>query len=415
LHVGKQTQGKAVKILVISNIYPPTYVGGYELGCRDAVEALRARGHDLLVLTSRFPDGISRVEGHVHRKLTMFLGRPEYWKVLIREVRNQIIFRSYCRKFRPDVVFFWKIADLSLSFVEIARQCRLYSCFYVFDTWIADWRNDRFVEFCEKVKRKFHIKLPRQSLGFRFRLDALRIENTLFASRYLQQVTEESIGAVQGAAILPWGIDISKYHPKTMYGSMKAASRLLYVGQIVPHKGVHIAIKALALARLLNNPELCLTIVGDTEQSPEYVDALREIIEETGVQTQVSFTGKVEHDHMPELYRQHDILIFSSLWDEPFGLTPLEALASGLAVIGTGTGGSAETLIDGCNALLYHPTDPSSCAAQIDRLVKDPLLLEKLVANGLERVHREYRLSDIAEKLEGHLKGIAGFVCHVKG
>ena len=46
-----------MKILVVSNLYPPQHVGGYELGCRDVVEKLRARGHDVRVLTSTFRNG----------------------------------------------------------------------------------------------------------------------------------------------------------------------------------------------------------------------------------------------------------------------------------------------------------------------------------------------------------------------
>ncbi len=398
-----------MKILVVSNIYPPTYVGGYELGCRDAVDALRAKGHEVLVLTSRFPDGISRVQGHVHRKLTMFLGHPEYWKVIVRELRNQTIFRGYCRKFEPDIVFFWKIADLSITFIDIARQLGHRCCFYVFDDWIADWRSDLFVELCAKTAAKLRIALPRQCLGFLIRTDGIRVENALFASSYLQRITEESIGTVNNAVVLPWGVDTSKYRPKMAADSTPVPSRLLYVGQIVRHKGVHIAIKALSRARQLGNPDLHLTIVGDTGQSPEYFCELKEIIDQAGLQDRVTFTGKVERNLLPELYRQNDILIFCSLWDEPFGLTPLEAMSSGLAVIGTGTGGSAETLIDGYNALLYDPLDPRSCAAQIDLLVKNPGLLQGLTANGLERVDREYCLSAVVEKLDDHLKRIAFF------
>jgi len=46
-----------MKILVVTNLYPPQHIGGYELGCRDVVEKLCARGHNVRVLTSNFHDG----------------------------------------------------------------------------------------------------------------------------------------------------------------------------------------------------------------------------------------------------------------------------------------------------------------------------------------------------------------------
>ncbi len=390
---------------MVSNIYPPVYVGGYELGCRDSVDALREKGHDVLVLTSRFPEGVNRVEGHVHRKLTMFLGCPEAWKVIVREIRNQVIFRSYCRKFNPDVIFFWKIADLSLAFIEIARGLGLRCCFYVFDDWIARWRNDRFVEIINDFGKRWGIAIPENLLGLKLRMQDIAIENPMFASHFLWQITEESIGPMKNPILLPWGVDREKYlnHPRE---NLFPPNRLLYVGQIVPHKGVHVALEAFFLAREQGHPELRLTVVGDTGQQPEYFDSLKSLVTRYGVEQDVEFAGKIERERLPEIYRQHDIFLFSSQWDEPFGLTPLEAMSCGLAVIGTGTGGSSETLRDGYNALLYDRDDASSCARQIVRLLRDPKLLVRLRSNGQQIMTTEYSLAVITERLEQCLKDL---------
>lgn len=391
-----------MKILVVSNIFPPAYVGGYELGCRDAVDGLRRQGHDVVVLTSRYPDGVNRVEGHIHRKLTLFFGRPAYWKVLVREVRNQAIFRRYCREFRPDVVFFWKTADLSMALLPIASALGHRTCLYVFDTWVAEWRSDRFVELGTRMGSLLRAALPEWCLGFRLRIAALPLENAVFASTYLQRVTEERLGPVKHAAVVPWGVDASRYFPAGLNAPC-ISSRVLYVGQVVQHKGVHVALEAFALARQRSGLDLTLTIVGDTEQSPDYVAGLRDSAVQLGLDGHVAFTGKIERDLLPEIYHCHDVLVFPSLWEEPFGLTLLEAMSSGLAVVASGTGGSTDFLKDGYNALLYPKDDPRQCAERIVRLCTDRELCGTIRRNGRRTVETRYTLQRATEEIEGYL------------
>ena len=76
-------------------------------------------------------------------------------------------------------------------------------------------------------------------------------------------------------------------------------------------------------------------------------------------------------------------MVFPSEWAEPFGLIPLEAMACGRPVVATGTGGSAEFLLDGVNCLLFDPGDPDSLAASVRRLGAEPSLRARLIAEGL--------------------------------
>ena len=67
--------------------------------------------------------------------------------------------------------------------------------------------------------------------------------------------------------------------------------------------------------------------------------------------------GQMSRDALTSAYREHDILVFASTWEEPLGITLLEAMASGLAVVGTGAGGSAEILQPEVNALTFPRSD----------------------------------------------------------
>ena len=117
-----------MKILVVSNLYPPHHIGGYDLGCQQIVDALRQQGHTVKVLTSTHGVNTPTVDGETYRWLDM----EQFWlpqrkpntpRGLIRKERiNQGAFNRLCREFKPDAVYFWNVAHISISLAIIARQ-----------------------------------------------------------------------------------------------------------------------------------------------------------------------------------------------------------------------------------------------------------------------------------------------------
>jgi glycosyltransferase involved in cell wall biosynthesis len=176
------------------------------------------------------------------------------------------------------------------------------------------------------------------------------------------------------------------------------------VGQLVEHKGVHTAIEA--LNHIVSQEEYrntTLTVAGGTIV-PEYESYLRALVNRLGLHQNVFFRGFVSPNALPSLYEEHDILIFPSIWEEPFGIVLLEAMSSGLAIVATGTGGSAEILCDGTNALLFPPGKSDLCAKQIIRLLDDPALYEVLRSNGREAVESKFHFRKTVEKVSDSLK-----------
>jgi len=105
---------------------------------------------------------------------------------------------------------------------------------------------------------------------------------------------------------------------------------------------------------------------------------------------------------MPAIYRSHDALLFTSEWEEPFALTPLEAMASGLPVVGTTTGGSRELLRHGENALTYTAGQPEELAARIIELDRHPSLRGRLAATGHAEIGR-FAEPVIVDQIEAYL------------
>ena len=109
-----------MKILVISNFYPPFHIGGYEIGCQEAVEGLRLRGHPVKVLTSNY--GITtdhNLDDNVYRKLRLHKTSKTdrvgiFIDLFLIEIYNHWILQRLISKFKPDLVYVWNLVPTSV-------------------------------------------------------------------------------------------------------------------------------------------------------------------------------------------------------------------------------------------------------------------------------------------------------------
>lgn len=405
-----------MRLLIVSNLYPPFYVGGYELACEKVTEALTIKGHDIHVLTSTYGITEKIHETNVSRRLQVnFESMPHWRKIIYKEMMNQKIFRRLCCSFMPDVVFFWNLTHISMSLAFLAQEWKIPSCYYIFDNWIANWEKDHWYRlYHNNIASHPVVKNCVCLLGLYCPDTALNLTNAIFASDYLRRIACKNGKHVEGNRILYWGIDSQRFMPNKKL--TKRPVQMLYVGQIVPHKGIHTIIQALDI--LLNefryDPSVFqLTIVGDTKQMPEYVATLKESAKQCGIDNGLRFIGKIENNNMPDIYAEHDILIFPSVWEEPFGITQLEAMASGLAVISTATGGSAEIIQDSVNALTFEKENARSCAQQIVRLVEHPRLFESITNEGRKTIEQQFQFTKLNDALEEVLFSVRGEKQHL--
>jgi glycosyltransferase involved in cell wall biosynthesis len=399
-----------MRVLVVSNFYPPHYIGGYELGCRDVVERLKARGHEVAVLTSTY--GINRPQNGdgIYRWLVsdFATNRPGDSSDLLglfkKESTSRRAFNRLCRSFRPEIVYVWNATHISISIPFLAQQKGLPVCYFVSDNWLSRWESDPWYSQRNRRPRRAHRSLIWRPL--RMLLDRsgllpqgeLNLSHVHFASHYLKRTALESDKPVANADVFHWGVDVDNFRYKERPGNR---SRLLYVGQVTSHKGVHTAVEALKAA--LEDPRYSaatLTIAG----GPDYNGSVQRLSSSLGLDDRVCFTGLIPREQLPRIYREHDMLIFPSIWDEPFSITLLEGMASGLAVVGTDTGGSSEILKDQVNALIFPKEDARACAKQVGRLMEDRELFERIRLTGRRMVEENFRFENMVDKIESSLK-----------
>jgi glycosyltransferase involved in cell wall biosynthesis len=108
---------------------------------------------------------------------------------------------------------------------------------------------------------------------------------------------------------------------------------------------------------------------------------------------------------MPQVYREHDFFIAASLISEGLPLTILEAMASGLVVFSTGTGGGQEIIRHEENGILFAPGDDDGLARALERVIQDHELQRRLSANAIETA-REFGIDRVAANIETFLEAV---------
>jgi glycosyltransferase involved in cell wall biosynthesis len=177
---------------------------------------------------------------------------------------------------------------------------------------------------------------------------------------------------------------------------------LLYAGQLVRHKGVHTAIEAMArLVSVWKIEQIHLTLVGSGH--PGYEAFLRGLVAQAGLQDYVTFLKPVSKDKIPGLFQQSDVLVFPSIYEEPLARVTQEAMASGLLVIGTTTGGTRELLKHDETGLTFEPEDAEGLAQQVARLIAEPELSRRLAQAGRQRVRARFTLDRMVTEIEAYL------------
>jgi len=162
--------------------------------------------------------------------------------------------------------------------------------------------------------------------------------------------------------------------------------RFLYAGNLVAAKGVDILIRALAL--LVSRGVTCrLRILGEGPAQPR----LQALARSLGVADRIDWSAFVPQDHMPAEYGAATVTVLPSRGKaEGLGLTLVEALCAGSAVVGTPVGGIPEVILDGRTGLLARDGDADHLAEQMERLLTDDALRARLTAAGQEHVRQRF-------------------------
>jgi glycosyltransferase involved in cell wall biosynthesis len=259
-----------------------------------------------------------------------------------------------------------------------------------------------------KIDTAPSLRFPLRALRERLREleHTRRARRVLVASRYMRRELVEAGLDAGRIEVLPYFT--SSATDSLPAGPLSSATRaflerpgrttLLTPARLtLPDKGLDDLLGALALS----SPEVQLIVAGE---GPARAWLEREAARE-GLAQRVHFAGWLDAGALETLYKACDLVVCPSVWNEPFGLVGIEAMAHGKAVVAFDCGGIGEWLADGVSGRLCPRKDVTALARAIEELAGNPGLRALLGAAGRERVEREFRADGHLGRLEQLLSG----------
>ena len=233
------------------------------------------------------------------------------------------------------------------------------------------------------------------------------------------------------------GVDAVEFSRERSRGSSPGREkRILYAGAVSPHKGLHVLLDAFSMV-VKEHPEVRLNIAGSQGSYPlaetfelqdreliesispfyaldwisrlkaklwlappdagTYIGHLKERLS-SEARHKVAFVGFVSRPELVDLYYNADVFAFAPIWDEGFGIPPVEAMAAGVPVVTTRSGAIPETIRDQQTGFLVDKNDPRSLAESILKLLNDDDLREKMGQAAQNWVRQNFFWDRIAER-----------------
>jgi len=206
--------------------------------------------------------------------------------------------------------------------------------------------------------------------------------------------------------LVPLDMDIAR----DMLGWDKDTFYILQLGRMVPRKGIDNVIRATARLRSQYgvNARLCVVggeLYGGNAADVDELERLLRVAEEEGITESVDFTGSRGRNVLNRYYSAADVFV-TTPWYEPFGITPIEAMACRRPVIGSDTGGIKYTVVDGQTGFLVPPKDPDALAKKLALLAHDRELAFRMGQAGAYRANRLFTWRKVGAQLGSIFEGL---------
>ncbi len=400
-----------MRILLLSNLYPPHVLGGAEILAGNVAAELERLGHEVLVLTSWYGLPDAQQDQRVWRTLSSVssahfdqrgsvLGQLHKLQQYYQDYHaptNAKELRRIVEQTKPDVLYIWELNGIGInSLLSVLPDLALPTVFHLNSYW---WQYARSPE-----TEHSHLRLRWLKRALIGNVPSLTSTSLIAISETVKQKYVAVGCDATRIEVIYNGIDTRFLTRPIARKAEEATSktRLLFVGRLREEKGVLVILKALALLlKQQRGHELHLDIFGEGDQV--YVQTLQAFIQDQHLSSAVTFHGKVPQDELLGHYDTSDIMLIPSLWQEPFGLVVAEAMARGLPVIASDVGGPAEIITHEVNGLLVAPGDEQAMTHAIIRLLDDMELRQRLTKTARTAVEERFTIQGNAQRVEEHL------------
>lgn len=222
---------------------------------------------------------------------------------------------------------------------------------------------------------------------------ALRRVNAAYACNEEARAVLRAKGFDKPVGIVPFGVNTEAFRPRHAFPRKDNVMTIGFVGRMLPGKGLGVLAEALQELACKNWK---LLLVGDGPERGKFEQSLAD----RGLIDRAEFAGAVPYERVPDFYRQMDILVMPTCTTrrirEQFGRVLVEAMASGVPVVGSTCGAIPEVIADA--GMVVPEGNAGALAEALRQLLRDEPLRERLARAGLERVEQHYSWEQVARK-----------------
>ncbi len=207
--------------------------------------------------------------------------------------------------------------------------------------------------------------------------------------------------------IIPCGTNINHFgsisyqQAREKLGFSPQEKVIFYIGRFDPRKGIETLVRAVANSKLRGKESLRLIIGGAYragQSDGKEKERISQIVEELGISDITEFPGRISDEDLPTYFAAADVCVVPSHY-EPFGLVPIEAMASGTPVVGSAVGGLNFTVVSEETGLLVPPKDNAAFTEAIERILSNPQWRNQLGENARKRMEEKFSWEGVTSQL----------------
>ena len=402
-----------MKIVILSEGFPPETFGGAEVIASNLASALLKKCLEVSVITTTKDK--NKVGVSIENGLKIYSIYSDYntrYKAY-RSLKNAGVVNEVSRivrEIKPDIVHAHNIHN-HISYASL-KEVKKY-CIAVCMT-MHDVMSVHYGKLGAKVDTEGNVVMDsinpwKQFLQYKLRYNPLRnvfirhylksVDKIFAVSLALKEVLEKQ--GILGIEVLHNGIDVSlwkvnhralvdfkqKYNPENK-------KVLFFSGRLSSAKGGFVAVSVLKQVSL-KMKEVLLIVAGDKNK---WTEDMEKIAGGSGISDKIIFTGRLSHDDIRYAYSASDVVLTLSLYVDPFPTVNLEAMACKKPVVGTIFGGTREVVVSGKTGYLVNPRDIELTSRKTLELLEDRQKAESFGLAGFNRVSSDFSQEKWAEE-----------------
>lgn len=425
-----------MKVLQVSNGYPPKEKGGIEEHVRALSRAL-SKNHQVYVFAREWNhEGENYIQRHwkdgkvqIYNVVNNIVSPSDFsFSYKNEEIDN--IFKQLLIKIKPDIIHFHHLFTLSGNLPLIAKELKIPFIFTLHDYWyicpcirlvtmdgkdcsgnnpqcVIDYQIKNPPEIVNiytksplAIKKIIPVRIKREIKAWlvkilkkKGKINSYKNANELISHRskhFLKVLNLSKFVIVPSRfvkgkyisfgipskkiRVFPHGIETEKFMNLIKKPSKKI--RFGYLGTFFEFKGIHVLIAAFKSLNLFNNAELI--IYGDPSLNPSYYRKLKEMTK--GIKD-IIFRGGYDHQFLTKIFSTIDVVIVPSLWPETFNLVAREAQAAKIPIIAAKIGALSEVVKDGYNGFLFETGNDKDLSDKIKFLIKNKSIIKRMSFN----------------------------------